>query len=154
MDRQIMDLDVREILRAKGEPFQDIMKAVTHVGQTNVFQLHATFLPEPLFRVLGKLGFGHVVAKYAEDYYAVQFCREKSDKPVFYSDLRGLSTEEATARTESLLPAIVDFDNGKVVIELWLKEYIQSMQDVFVQKQVHGTEVGKENGYVRVQITK
>ncbi len=154
MDRQIIDLDVREILRAKGEPFQDIMKAVTHVGQTNVFQLHATFLPEPLFRVLGKLGFGHVVAKYADDYYAVQFCRDKSDIPVFYADLRDVSSQEVTGRTQSLLSAVGEFEEGKAVIELWLTEYVQPLQELLFQKQVLGTEVGKENGYVRVQLTK
>lgn len=154
MDREIIDLDVREILRAKDEPFQDIMKAVTHVGKTNVFQLHTTFLPEPLFRVLGKLGFGHVVAKYADDYYVVQFCRDKGDIPVFYADLCGFVPEEVIARTQSLLSSVLELDRGKTMVELWVSEYFQPLQDMFSENQFVGTEVGKENGYVRVQITK
>jgi TusA-related sulfurtransferase len=54
-----VELDVRPILRAGGEPFQEIMAAVAGISPGQGLRLLATFKPVPLFSVLGRKGFSH-----------------------------------------------------------------------------------------------
>lgn len=54
-----MELDVRPILRAGGEPFEKIMEAVTTLAPGQGLRLWATFKPIPLFHVLGSRGYSH-----------------------------------------------------------------------------------------------
>jgi uncharacterized protein (DUF2249 family) len=59
MTTAIVDLDVRPILRAGGEPFGEIMKAVAALAPGQSLRLFATFKPTPLLHVLGSKGFTH-----------------------------------------------------------------------------------------------
>ncbi|MCO5130534.1 MAG: DUF2249 domain-containing protein [Xanthobacteraceae bacterium] len=59
MTTQFIDVDVRPILRAGGEPFGAIMAAVTKLQPGEGLRLLATFKPVPLFQVLGARGFSH-----------------------------------------------------------------------------------------------
>lgn len=59
MTTSFLDLDVRPILRAGGEPFGKIMEALDALKPAQGLRLFATFKPEPLFEVLGSLGFTH-----------------------------------------------------------------------------------------------
>lgn len=52
-------LDVRDILKAGGEPFSQIMQAVDALTPGQGLRLLATFKPVPLFGVLAQRGFGH-----------------------------------------------------------------------------------------------
>lgn len=52
-----VDLDVRPILRAGGEPFAKIMETVRALAPGQGLRLFATFKPTPLLRVLGSQGF-------------------------------------------------------------------------------------------------
>ncbi len=52
-------LDVRPILLAGGEPFQEIMQAVTRLEPGQGLRLLATFKPVPLFSVMERKGFAH-----------------------------------------------------------------------------------------------
>lgn len=54
-----VDVDVRPILRAGGEPFAEIMGAVNRLKPGEGLRLFATFEPTPLFHVLGSKGFTH-----------------------------------------------------------------------------------------------
>lgn len=54
-----VDLDVRPILRAGGEPFGKIIETVAALGPATGLRLLATFEPTPLFHVLGSKGFSH-----------------------------------------------------------------------------------------------
>lgn len=54
-----VDLDVRPVLKAGGEPFAAIMEAVTALTPGQGLRLLATFKPTPLFAVLGAKGFEH-----------------------------------------------------------------------------------------------
>ena len=54
-----VDVDVRPILRAGGEPFEQIMKAVSVLRPGEGLRLFATFKPTPLLHVLGSKGFTH-----------------------------------------------------------------------------------------------
>lgn len=51
-----LDLDVRPILRAGGEPFGAIMSAVRELAPGQSLRLLAPFRPDPLFQVLARQG--------------------------------------------------------------------------------------------------
>jgi len=57
---EYVELDVRPILRAGGEPFEKIMEAVASLAPGKGLRLFATFKPTPLFHVLGAKGYAHV----------------------------------------------------------------------------------------------
>lgn len=59
MASSFVELDVRPILRAGGEPFEAIMGAVSKLGPGQGLRLLATLQPVPLFSVLGAKGFDH-----------------------------------------------------------------------------------------------
>jgi TusA-related sulfurtransferase len=63
MISRYIDLDVRPILRAGGEPFAAIMEAIGRLGPDEGLRLFATFKPTPLFAVLGARGFGSEAAE-------------------------------------------------------------------------------------------
>lgn len=52
-------LDVRDILKAGGEPFSQIMQAVAALSPGQGLRLLATFKPVPLLAVMAQRGFGH-----------------------------------------------------------------------------------------------
>lgn len=56
-----LDLDVRPILTAGGEPFGIIMSAVRALAPGQALRLITTFRPEPLFQVLARQGFANAV---------------------------------------------------------------------------------------------
>lgn len=56
---QSSTLDVRDILKAGGEPFSAIMQAVDGLAPGQALKLLATFKPVPLFAVMSQRGFDH-----------------------------------------------------------------------------------------------
>ena len=54
-----IDVDVRPILRAGGEPFSAIMAALDRLQADEGMRLYATFKPIPLFGVMADRGFAH-----------------------------------------------------------------------------------------------
>jgi uncharacterized protein (DUF2249 family) len=73
MTHAFLELDVRPTLRAGGEPFQQIMEAVTRLRPGQGLRLLATFEPVPLFSVLGAKGFEHEARQIADDDWEVFF---------------------------------------------------------------------------------
>jgi uncharacterized protein (DUF2249 family) len=59
MTTSFVELDVRPILNAGGEPFDKIMLAVNSLQRGQGLRLLATFKPTPLLQVLGSKGFAH-----------------------------------------------------------------------------------------------
>lgn len=59
MTDSLLTLDVRPILRSGGEPFPEIMQALTRLENGQGLRLLATFKPVPLFSVMQKKGFTH-----------------------------------------------------------------------------------------------
>lgn len=74
-EEPIVTLDVRDQLRAGGEPFGRIMDAVAQLSPHQSLRLLATFEPHPLFAHLATLGFAHQTTKMAEDDWEVLFTR-------------------------------------------------------------------------------
>ncbi|MBX8783494.1 DUF2249 domain-containing protein [Ochrobactrum sp. GRS2] len=54
---QIVELDVRPVLREGGEPFPLIMQTVSGLQEGQSLRLLATFRPVPLFQVMERKGF-------------------------------------------------------------------------------------------------
>lgn len=59
MHTTFLEVDVRPILRAGGEPFQQIMNAVNSLKPGQGLRLFATFKPTPLLQMLSSKGFTH-----------------------------------------------------------------------------------------------
>jgi len=57
LDRQIVEVDVRDELRAKREPFAKIMAAARTLDDDTMLRVRAIFEPAPLVSVLGVRGF-------------------------------------------------------------------------------------------------
>jgi TusA-related sulfurtransferase len=68
-----IELDVRPVLRAGGEPFEKIMETVTNLRPGEGLRLLATFKPVPLFGVLGAQGFAHEARELADGDWEVLF---------------------------------------------------------------------------------
>jgi uncharacterized protein (DUF2249 family) len=71
-----VELDVRPILEAGGEPFKEIMDAVKSLEPTDIFILHATFDPIPLHNVLKRKGFTHESEQVEKGHWVVRFFKE------------------------------------------------------------------------------
>lgn len=71
----VVEVDVREELRAGREPFSRIIAAVASLRDDEVLLLRATFEPIPLYRLLGKRGLVHEARSEAPDDWSVWFWR-------------------------------------------------------------------------------
>ena len=74
----VVEVDVREDLRAGREPFSKIMAAVAELASGDVLRLRATFEPAPLYAVLGKRGFVHETRNEGAEDWSVYFWRAES----------------------------------------------------------------------------
>ncbi|WEX08594.1 DUF2249 domain-containing protein [Chelativorans sp. AA-79] len=81
MTMTFVDLDVRPILRAGGEPFEEILSAVAALGPGEGLRLLATFEPVPLFSVLGAKGYSHEARELEAGDWEVLFRPTGVEKP-------------------------------------------------------------------------
>ena len=119
MTKRIEVLDVREMLRVKEEPFARIMAAVNVLGPEDVLELHATFQPDPLIRVLGKQGFAHAMIQEESEHFVVQFYKEDTDVPFFHLDNRELDPPIPMIRTLEFLESHETCATGDLGVEIW-----------------------------------
>ena len=152
MSRELVVLDVREMLRAKQEPFQRIMETVNSLGDEDVLELHATFKPDPLIRVLGKQGFQHSVIEEEKEHFVVQFYREGIETPFFHLDNRGLEPPQPMVRTLEFLDAHSECQTGELGLEIW-NERVPALLLPELDEREFQYDVNDEgNGTVRVKI--
>jgi uncharacterized protein (DUF2249 family) len=78
MEAKLIELDVREDLNNKLEPFQKIMTAIADLKENDVFILHAPFKPVPLFAVLKAKGFTHEAEEIEKKHWKVTFTKKGS----------------------------------------------------------------------------
>ena len=76
-NRDYIELDVREDLRLKKEPFDKIMKAVKGLKENQDFILHAPFNPVPLHKVLGRRGFTYEAEKIERKHWKVIYTKQE-----------------------------------------------------------------------------
>lgn len=74
---KVVELDVREDVKNKLEPFQKIMDAIGTLQAGDVFILHAPFKPLPLFTVMKAKGFSHEALELEEKHWKVTFKKNK-----------------------------------------------------------------------------
>jgi Uncharacterized conserved protein (DUF2249) len=70
---RIYELDVRETLRAGGEPRSEIVAAADGLPAGHVLHLRTTFRPEPLLRLMEGRGFHHHTAMFGESDWSTWF---------------------------------------------------------------------------------
>ena len=109
--RKIVELDVREDLRAGREPFSKIMAAVGALGSGEMLLLRAIFEPMPLFTALARRGFVHAARQEGPDDWAVWFWRP-NDAPVVPT------APLASAPAATVRPDGVDADDSTVWLDV------------------------------------
>jgi uncharacterized protein (DUF2249 family) len=78
MDHQdYIEVDVREDLRLKKEPFDKIMSAVKQLQDGQAFILHVPFNPVPLHKVLGRKGFEYEAEKIEKKHWKVIYTKKE-----------------------------------------------------------------------------
>lgn len=73
MENKIVELDVREDIKNKLEPFQKIMQAVTELGKGDIFILHAPFKPVPLYPIMKGKGFEYEAEEVEKKHWKITF---------------------------------------------------------------------------------
>ena len=96
----LVDLDVRPILKAGGEPFGKIMETVAALAPGQGLRLLATFKPVPLFHALGAQGFAHEARELGGGDWEVIFRPEGAARPA--------AADAAPASAPALAPALAD----------------------------------------------
>ena len=137
MTTRFLDVDVRPILRAGGEPFAAIMQALDVLEPNQGLRLRATFEPVPLFGVMKSRGFTHEANELDRGEWEVLFCPAEGGGepealgptpvaaedvwpvPVKHLDNRELDPPEPMVR---ILAAIETMKAGEVVSALLCRE--------------------------------
>lgn len=76
MNQKVVELDVREDINNKLDPFEKIMKAIRELKQDDLFILHAPFKPLPLYEVMKGKGFVHETEEIGKTHYKVTFTKK------------------------------------------------------------------------------
>jgi uncharacterized protein (DUF2249 family) len=113
LEGRVVDLDVREDLRNKLEPFEKIMNAVKELNEQDTFVLHATFKPTPLLGVMKVKGFVHQIEQRAADHWIVTFVH-KSREDLLNQDTVGDST---AASTNTSAPSSASIDGEHLTLD-------------------------------------
>ncbi len=125
----IVELDVRPILEAGGEPFGEIMTAIAALGPHQQLRLLVNFKPVPLFQVLQQQGFEYEAIQDETGDWHVTFSRSSTDPasvtdidwsvPATVLDLRELEPPEPMKRVLEVLETLED---GAVLRAVLLRE--------------------------------
>lgn len=139
MPTTFVDVDVRPVLRAGGEPFEIIMNALGALRPGEGLRLYATFKPVPLLHVLGAQGFTHEANELAGGEWEVLFSPSGAPSthaasvaagavdvstwpdPVQHLDNRELDPPEPMVR---ILAATESMTSGEVLSALLCREPI------------------------------
>lgn len=125
----LVDVDVREDLRAGIEPFARIMGAARELQPDQVLRVRAIFEPAPLYGVFAKKGLDHFTERLAADDWRVWFFRGEdarssapasvADTPeeedVIVLDVRDLEPPEPMVLT---LETLATMPRGKTLLQI------------------------------------
>ncbi|GGC74481.1 hypothetical protein GCM10007216_01390 [Thalassobacillus devorans] len=75
----IVELDVREDLKLKNDPFHKIMNAVKGLKEGESLLLHAPFKPIPLLKVMAKKGYDHQLEQIDPKHWQVTFFKRAGE---------------------------------------------------------------------------
>ncbi len=127
---QLRELDVRQILRDGGMPFQLIMDTFASLQPGEGVRLRAIFEPRPLIRQLTDRGFDHTARRIADDDWEIDFVPEGGGEdasapdalwpePAWNLDLTDLPPPEPMER---ILARLEMMDSGEVLFALLNRE--------------------------------
>lgn len=176
MTGKIVELDVREDLKNKLEPFQKIMGAVKSLKDGDVFVLHSTMKPTPLLTMMKTKGYANEVEKKTNDHYVTTFKKKKrsllfwkkeedaperppcpaqdspvsNEEDVFYLDNRGLEPPQPMIRT---LGRLTSMKNGEI-LTIWNDRLPAFLIEELNQLGYNYTPTEMEDGSIEVKITK
>lgn len=112
-DAHVVELDVRPHLRNKLEPFQVIMDSIKRLEKDDIFVLHATFKPTPLFAVLKVKGFASKAEQIGKDHWISTFVNKKNkhwlNEEAIFSGVE--SVAESDDASASSGPELITLDN-------------------------------------------
>lgn len=116
-DTKIIELDVREQLRNKLEPFQLIMDTVKKLEKDDLFVLHAPFKPTPLLKLLKMKGLVGKSVMQDKEHWVTTFVHKKNkawleeenESIEATADAAPISTAVSSENTAS--PNIITLDN-------------------------------------------
>jgi uncharacterized protein (DUF2249 family) len=77
-EKSFAELDVREDIRLKKEPFDKIMGTVNKLKEGQGFILHAPFNPEPLHKVLARKGFKNDPMELEKEHWKVTYTKKEA----------------------------------------------------------------------------
>lgn len=85
---EFVEVDVRPVLRAGGDPFTTILAALDRLAPGQGLRLYAPFKPVPLFGVMASRGFSHQEAELEGGEWEVLFSptTEQPDGPIMAGD--------------------------------------------------------------------
>jgi hypothetical protein len=75
-DRVVSELDARGMLAAGEQPVNQVIADLNALGQGDIFQLVAPFMPAPLVDKASSLGISHWVAQNEAQEFVIYFCKE------------------------------------------------------------------------------
>jgi uncharacterized protein (DUF2249 family) len=133
---EFIDVDVRPILRAGGEPFSIIMAALERLEPGEGLRLYAPFKPVPLFDVMARKGFAHREAELEGGEWEIRFMPDDGSleaaeptsaalsagnwpEPVVHLDNRDLDPPEPMVR---ILAALERLAPGQTLCALLSRE--------------------------------
>ncbi|MDQ0255436.1 hypothetical protein J2S74_002818 [Evansella vedderi] len=70
---QTIELDVREDIASKNDPFHKIMTEVGNLTDGGKLILHTPFIPKPLLKVMEGKGCNHNVKELSTEHYITTF---------------------------------------------------------------------------------
>jgi hypothetical protein len=76
MDHKVVELDVREDIKNKLDPFVKIMNTIRDLQENDQFILHAPFKPLPLYQVMKGKGFVYETEEIDRNHYKVTFTKK------------------------------------------------------------------------------
>ena len=106
----VLEVDVREDLRAGREPFSKIMAAVARLRGDEVLLLRAPFEPIPLYAVLGKRGLVHEARAESPNDWSVWFWRPSAVNPDARRPASAAAGGSPTGESEESEPGTVRLD--------------------------------------------
>ncbi|MDE2377205.1 DUF2249 domain-containing protein [Bradyrhizobium sp.] len=99
---EFIDVDVRPILRAGGEPFSIIMATLQRLAPGQGLRLYAPFKPVPLFDVMAGKGFGHEETELGGGEWEVRFSPVGQAVPANEPPANAASADDWPAATVQL----------------------------------------------------
>lgn len=155
----VIDVDVRDDLRAGREPLGRILAAAETLPDGSVLHLRTPFQPTPLFGVLGRLGFEFHTERFADDDWSSWFWRGELPAPQHPADEPPLNVDGAwdlrgLPAPEPLQRLIERTASNAAPFDVLLPAYSDLLSSIIAQHGWHVEVVAASGGSYRVRLTR